>query len=80
MFLFFLRLRSTIPNVIGPIRPINIKIIITNFPKPERDAVIPVLNPTVPSADADSKNIVSKLKFSIERSKNTPRNRIKNRM
>ena len=43
-------------NESGPIRPINIVIMIKIFPPNERNGVIPIDTPTVPKADVDVQN------------------------
>ena len=51
---------TCVPNdkaiVIGPKRPINIKLIITSFETVPKEEVIPVERPTVPIADTVSNN------------------------
>ena len=54
-FLFSIRFIIENPIVRTPTRPIYIKIIRTNFPASVRVGVIPVVRPTVPRAEADSK-------------------------
>eukprot|EP01090_Pellita_catalonica_P003228 TRINITY_DN12888_c0_g1_i1.p1 TRINITY_DN12888_c0_g1~~TRINITY_DN12888_c0_g1_i1.p1 ORF type:complete len:107 (-),score=4.13 TRINITY_DN12888_c0_g1_i1:4-324(-) len=57
------------PKVKTPTLPINIRIIMRNFPRLDKSPVIPVLNPTVPRAEATSNNILSKEKLSLYESK-----------
>src|SRR4030042_73396 len=56
--LFFSTGLSTkaIANANGPIRPTNISIHVMSLPRSDRVDVMPVLSPTVPNADAVSKN------------------------
>lgn len=56
----FRRRNNDMPKVSGPSLPMNIRNVITIFPRQLSWAVIPVLSPTVPRADADSNKIASK--------------------
>ena len=65
------------PKEITPILPTNIRTQITNFPPTLRSLLIPVDNPTVLNAEADS-NIncsKSKLSLSISNNANMPMNK-----
>lgn len=66
--------RSAKPKVSTPTRPMNIKIIMDHFPRVVSVDVIPVLNPTVPKAEATSKRIWSNLNASEKLSKKVNRN------
>ena len=60
------------PKVKTPKRPINIKAIITNLPPVFKSPVIPVLKPTVPSAEETSNRISSNLKSLVKVIKKVP--------
>ena len=62
----------------GPIRPINIRNIITIFPRFVKSGVIPIDKPTVPKAENVSKAIVKKSAFSKMLNKSIPVNTIVN--